>query len=190
MTAACWRMCSGQGNSRGNKQGEGERRRHPGVGWGATIPEPDRRCRSSGSGIAQDASGQQGGFGQPLAGLRFVDELAGCSDHLLGREGELFDRPAIAVEIPCRLRRQRQRCGQQERVVIPRVEDDDDRKAGGVGRSVRQHQGDPLFGADRDAAFLPGNDLIRCGGGELALPSASRSGRTSSPWIGGRPRPW
>src|SRR3990170_6903436 len=64
---------------------------------GLAIPEAGGSSRSGSRQIAQDRSGEQSQFRQALDAFIGVHELAMSTDHLLGRERDLLDRPAVLV---------------------------------------------------------------------------------------------
>ena len=65
----------------------------PGRRLGAAIPEARREGGGRGRGVRQHGAGEEGQFGQPLAGLRGGDELPAGADHLLRRQRELLHHP-------------------------------------------------------------------------------------------------
>jgi hypothetical protein len=66
---------------------------------GAAVPEARGDGRRGGRRVGEHRPGEQGQFGQPLAGLGGVDELAGRAEQLLGRQRQLLHGPAIGVAI-------------------------------------------------------------------------------------------
>ena len=63
----------------------------PGAGWDGRAGR--RR-------VGQDRPGQERQLWEALAGLLRVHDLACRAQHLLGRQGELLDRPAVAAGAP------------------------------------------------------------------------------------------
>src|SRR3990170_2741522 len=64
---------------------------------GLAIPEAGGSCGSCSRQVAQDRSSQQSQFRQALNAFIGMHELAMGTDHLLGRERDLLDRPAVLV---------------------------------------------------------------------------------------------
>jgi len=89
-----------------------------------TIPEARRDSRLSCRDIHQDGPRYQRQFGQPLTTLWSKDELTCRAQHLLGRQGQPFDRPAVTIEGLQVGPRQRQRSIQEERLVKARIMDE------------------------------------------------------------------
>ena len=89
-----------------------------------TIPEARGQSRLGRRAIHQDGPGHQCQFGQPLPTFWRKDELACRSQHLFGRQGQPFHRPAIAIEGLQVGTRQRQRGVQEEWLVKTRIMDE------------------------------------------------------------------
>lgn len=107
--------------------------------WGA-LPEARGSCWLGGGAIHSAGPGHQGQFGQALTTVWGQDALARGASHLLGRYGEPFHRPAVAIaglEVGAR---QRQRGVQEEGFVKARIMD----PRGAEGRRAW-----PCLGADQ-----------------------------------------
>jgi hypothetical protein len=103
---------------RGKEPPEPARRRL----WG-TIPEARGQSRLGRRALHQDGPGHQCQFGQPLTPFWSKDALTRCTQHLLGRQGQPFHRPAVAIERLQVGTRQRQRGVQEEWLVKARIMD-------------------------------------------------------------------
>ena len=97
------------------------------------IPEARGQRRLGRRDIHQDGASHQGQFGQPMTTVWSKDKLTCCSQHLLGRQGEPFHGPTIAIECLQMSARQRQRRVQEERLIKTRVMD----QHGAEGRCAR-----------------------------------------------------
>ena len=132
------------------------------------VPGAGRHRRAGRRRVGQDRPSEQGELREPLTGFLGMHELPGRAQHLFGRERELFDRPAVAVQPAEVLGCQRQRRGQQQRVDVGRVVDRRDAEGPAAGRRVGQDQVLPLFRAQCAARFGPADLLIWRGRREVA----------------------
>jgi hypothetical protein len=89
-----------------------------------TIPEARGQSRLGRRALHQDGPSYQRQFGQPLPTLWRKDALTCRSQHLFGRQGQPFHRPAIAIEGLQVGARQWQRGVQEERLVKTRIMDE------------------------------------------------------------------
>jgi hypothetical protein len=89
------------------------------------LPEARGQCRLGRRALHQDGPSHQCQFGQPLPTLWRKDELPCRSQHLFGRQGQPFHRPAITIEGLQVGTRQRQRGVQEQRLVKTRIMDED-----------------------------------------------------------------
>ena len=189
VTASFTRSRPGKGKSSGKSACASRRRSAPGRALWLAVPGAGRDGRAGGGGVGQDCPGQQRQLREALTGLLLVHELAGGAQHLFGRERELLDRPAVAVQRAQHLGRQRERRRHQQWLGVGRVGDRDDgegRAAGGgiwqrPARSTAPHAA-PVAVA---VVFGPGRDLIRRGRWRSPVPCAAvpagAPGRHTSP---------
>jgi hypothetical protein len=63
-----------------------------------TLPATRRQRRLGRCALHQDSPGHQCQFRQPLPAFGSKDELPRCPHHVLGRQGQPFPRPALAIE--------------------------------------------------------------------------------------------
>ena len=148
------------------------------------VPEAGGDGRRGGCAIGQDRPGHEGQFGQALAGLGGVDERAGGPEHLLGRQGELFDCPAVAVEVAQHRGADGERRGEEQRFPVARVVHGDHRE----GRTLRlrlsfrlqrvrlERQIGPDLRAQQDPVLLPGLDAVWRRGGDGPPALGARQG--------------
>src|SRR4051812_20341348 len=71
----------------------------PGCASRLAIPGASRDGRAGRCGVGQDRPGQQRQLREALAGLLLVHELASRTQHLLGGQRELLNRPAVTVQL-------------------------------------------------------------------------------------------
>lgn len=62
------------------------------------IPKADRQGWEGGGEKTQDGTDQEGQFGEALDTFGVMDELTLGTQHLFGRQGKLFDSPAVRIE--------------------------------------------------------------------------------------------
>ena len=86
-----------------------------------TVPKASRLWTSGSGKDGQDGASEERDFGEAVDSFGGMDELAMGTDHLLGGEGELLDRPAVGVEGIDALSRKRDRSGEQPRLFERRV---------------------------------------------------------------------
>ena len=146
------------------------------------CPSPEARgprrlgCRD----IHQDGPGHQGQVGQPLPTFWGKDALARRSQHLFGRQGQPFHRPAIVIEGLQVGARQRQRGVPEERLVKARILEEHGAEGGRARLGIGADQIIPKCRVQRQGGWpkteLPGFRAVRGCRGNRAPLGGTREG--------------
>jgi len=148
------------------------------TGWtAAPIPKARGDCCRCGSHIREAIAGQQRPLQQAVAARAPKHACPVRADHLLGREGDLLDRPAVTGQTPPRSGGHRQRRCPHQRFAITRIVDAHPPQSRPSRRRGRQHPVGPDVGLDPPPASAPLRGSIGRRGGH-PLPFLGAGPRT------------